>query len=119
MGTLAVFKPSRGNTWDSRKAAHLLNRAGFGGTPEEIAVLVRKGPEVGVRDLVNFESIIDTSSPPAWVANPPELPQLPPLGQAGQDANAANLRRNFGMQIQRQQRLMLRSCAAGGCSGWL
>ena len=34
--TLAKFVPSAANPWDRAKAAHLLNRAGFGGRPDEV-----------------------------------------------------------------------------------
>lgn len=50
--------------WNSERAAHLLSRAGFGGTPEEIARLARMNPQDAVKHLVYFdrpESLIDNS----------------------------------------------------------
>jgi len=38
--------------WNAQRAAHLLERAGFGGTPEEIAQLAAMTPEAAVRRLV-------------------------------------------------------------------
>jgi hypothetical protein len=41
--------------WNSEFAAHLLERAGFGGTPEEIAVFAKMAPARAVARLVRFE----------------------------------------------------------------
>ncbi len=40
--------------WGRSQAAHLLRRAGFGGTPEQIDVLVRAGRDRAVESLVDF-----------------------------------------------------------------
>jgi uncharacterized protein (DUF1800 family) len=47
--------------WDERYAAHLLRRAGFGGTPDEIARYARMRPHDAVESLIHFP---DTSSLP-------------------------------------------------------
>ena len=41
--------------WDYNHAAHLLERAGFGGTPEQIEALASMTPAAAVRSLVYFE----------------------------------------------------------------
>ena len=38
--------------WNPAKARHLLERAGFGGTPEEIAALAALTPQAAVRRIV-------------------------------------------------------------------
>ncbi|MSQ68846.1 MAG: DUF1800 domain-containing protein [Gammaproteobacteria bacterium] len=43
--------------WTPEKARHLLARAGFGGTPEEIAALAALTPQAAVRRLVYFEGV--------------------------------------------------------------
>jgi uncharacterized protein (DUF1800 family) len=43
--------------WNAERAAHLLERAGFGGTPEEIAQLAAMTPEAAVRQLVHHKDI--------------------------------------------------------------
>src|SRR6266566_4376751 len=43
--------------WNRDLAAHLLERAGFGGTPEEIDALARLTPVEAVRRLVHFQNI--------------------------------------------------------------
>src|SRR5262245_12393319 len=49
--------PIRRAEWNHDSAAHLLERAGFGGTPEEISVLAALTPNEAVRRLVYFQSI--------------------------------------------------------------
>lgn len=44
-------------TWDRDAAAHLLRRAGFGGTPSEIDALAARSLEEAVASLVDYESI--------------------------------------------------------------
>ncbi len=41
--------------WDAKAAAHLLERAGFSGTPEQIAALAALGPAAAIRQIVLFE----------------------------------------------------------------
>ena len=43
--------------WNYDRAAHLLSRAGFGGTPEDIQKLADMTPEQAVRSLVDFADI--------------------------------------------------------------
>jgi uncharacterized protein (DUF1800 family) len=43
--------------WNYERAAHLIERAGFGGTPAEIAALAAMTPEDAVRFLVNYEAV--------------------------------------------------------------
>jgi hypothetical protein len=43
--------------WNYDSAGHLLERAGFGGTPEEIQALARMSPTDAVRQLVYFQNI--------------------------------------------------------------
>jgi len=51
-GDLAPIGPS---DWNRARAAHLLERAGFGGTPEDIDAFARLTPAQAVRRLVYFE----------------------------------------------------------------
>jgi uncharacterized protein (DUF1800 family) len=50
--------------WNYDRAAHLLERAGFGGTPEEIQALARMSPQEAVRRLVRYQSVKDVDLPP-------------------------------------------------------
>jgi len=51
------LSPITAAEWNAERAAHLLERAGFGGTPEEIARLAAMTPRAAVDALVDFESI--------------------------------------------------------------
>jgi hypothetical protein len=46
--------PIAAKDWNAERAAHLLARAGFSGTPEEIARLAAMSPAEAVRSLVHF-----------------------------------------------------------------
>src|SRR5205809_2672998 len=55
--------PIAPSDWNYDFAAHLLERAGFGGTPEEIEALARLTPSEAVRRLVYFQNI-ENNLPP-------------------------------------------------------
>jgi uncharacterized protein (DUF1800 family) len=59
-GDLTPIAPS---DWTYERAAHLMERAGFGGTPREIDNLVKLGPEGAVDYLVDYQKI-DNPLPP-------------------------------------------------------
>ena len=50
--------------WSYARARHLLDRAGFGGTPDDIAQLARMTPEAAVRSLVDYRSLDNSRLPP-------------------------------------------------------
>jgi uncharacterized protein (DUF1800 family) len=52
---LEPFEPTAADPWDRGKAAHLLRRAGFGGTAAEIDGALAAGPEAALRALVDGE----------------------------------------------------------------
>ena len=49
--------PISSANWNYDAAAHLLERAGFGGTPEQIEVLASMSPAEAVRRMVYFDSV--------------------------------------------------------------
>ncbi|MGN6627975.1 MAG: DUF1800 domain-containing protein [Tepidisphaeraceae bacterium] len=51
---LAPFTPTDDDPWDRVKAAHLLNRAGFGGTVDEVEKVYKLGPVDAVNWLMDF-----------------------------------------------------------------
>jgi uncharacterized protein (DUF1800 family) len=61
-----MLKPISKKKWDFTMAAHLLNRAGFGGTPGEIEHLKSLGPQEAVASLVDYEKISDNTPAPEW-----------------------------------------------------
>ena len=61
-----MLTPLAPNQWDPAKAAHLLNRAGFGGTPAHIDSLVQSGMAASVRYLVDGPANPAPVVLPAW-----------------------------------------------------
>ena len=55
-GGAGDLAPISANQWTPAHAAHLLERAGFGGTPQEIARLAAMSPQAAVNELVNFKN---------------------------------------------------------------
>ena len=51
--SIKMLTPLSPAQWDADKAAHLLNRAGFGGTPAHIDSLARSGMAASVRYLID------------------------------------------------------------------
>jgi uncharacterized protein (DUF1800 family) len=49
--------PLSASDWNYHRAAHLIERAGFGATPEEISRLAAMTPERAVASLVDYEAI--------------------------------------------------------------
>ena len=49
--------PISASDWNAQRAAHLIERAGFGATPEEISRLAEMTPERAVASLVDYEAI--------------------------------------------------------------
>ena len=67
-----MLTPLPPQAWDQTKAAHLLNRAGFGGTPAHVDSLVRSGMAATVRYLVDGPATPVPAPAPDW-AKPTDL----------------------------------------------
>lgn len=61
--SLRKFQSTPAHPWSKVTAAHLLNRAGFGGTPEQIARVAAMRMEAAVDELLNYEQAPDGSFP--------------------------------------------------------
>ena len=70
--------PIQAADWDYDFAAHLLERAGFGGTPEEIEALARMTPQQAVARLVLFQGT-DGGNLPAFEPSGVHDPGLEPF----------------------------------------
>ena len=69
-----MLKPLSSGRWNYSTAAHLLNRAGFGGPPAEIQRLAERGPAQAVSSLLDYEAIPDPTPNPDWAKpNPAEI----------------------------------------------
>src|SRR5580658_10327981 len=114
-----MLTPLPAAKWNYAAAAHLYNRAGFGGTPGEIEALLRLGPDGAVSYFVDYENIPEPVTPPDWAKPDPErTEQVRQIQQmARQEASAdkteaekqadAEKRREMQRQIQREQVLDL------------
>ncbi len=70
-----MFTPLPASRWNAQTAAHLLNRAAFGGTPEEIEAVRRKGLGPTVRDFLTVGPELSNLAPPDW-AHPKNIRDL-------------------------------------------
>ncbi len=57
------LQPLPAAEWNRERAAHLLERAGFGGTPAEVDRLEKMGARNAVRSLVYYQSVRNTLPP--------------------------------------------------------
>jgi uncharacterized protein (DUF1800 family) len=87
--------PIAEDDWSYDRAAHLLERAGFGGTPAEVAALAAMTPEEAVAHLVDYEAIPNDHLPafepsdihdPGLVDFPPSRPATTELAKAKGEA---------------------------------
>ncbi len=79
-----MLKPLAEGKWNYETAAHLLNRAGFGGTPDEIQKLADLGLDKAVAFLLEYERIPDPTSDPDWAKpNPEEIAQYREIVRTG------------------------------------
>ncbi len=60
------LSPLSHSKWNYATAAHLANRAGFGGKPSEIEQLVKAGPDKAVDWFVDYEKQPDNTPDPDW-----------------------------------------------------
>ena len=90
--------------WNYDFAAHLLERAGFGGTPEEIKALAAMTPNQAIARLVRFEGADATHLPPFDHSgvHDPGLEPFPPSRPAVTDL-AKEKGRSAGNQGQTQR----------------
>src|SRR5271154_1072504 len=67
-----MLSPLPNDRWNYQTAAHLLNRAGFGGSPEAIQMLADLGPDKAVSSLIDYEHIRGLSPDPVWASPDPQ-----------------------------------------------
>jgi uncharacterized protein (DUF1800 family) len=79
-----MLKPLPSERWSYETAAHLLNRAGFGGPPSEIQKLADLGPDQAISLLLDYEKIPDPTPNPIWaIPDPVEMARLRDINQHG------------------------------------
>jgi len=70
-----MLTPLHPRQWDLQKAAHLLNRAGFGGTPDEIKAFCELGIDKAVQVVLDGPDDATQFPKPAW-AQPKNLLEM-------------------------------------------
>ncbi len=95
-----MLKALSSGRWNFTTAAHLLNRAGFGGPPAEIERLAAMGLEPAVVSLVDFENVPDNSANPEWAKHDPtKVERLMEARRSDEET-----RRKIQQEEQRNQR---------------
>jgi uncharacterized protein (DUF1800 family) len=101
--------PIAADEWSSDRAAHLLERAGFGGTPEEIARLAAMTPEQAVGFLVDYETVANDELPafdasdihdPGLVNFPPSRPATTQLAATTGEALGIKVKPSGNRRLQ-------------------
>src|SRR5665213_2684176 len=100
-----MLKPLSKDRWSLEMAAHLLNRAGFGGPPAEIQSLAGLGHDQAVSSLIDYEKIPDPTLNPDWAKpDPARQLQIRDTNRTGTPEQKKALQQE---QNQLQQRDML------------
>src|SRR5476651_1711189 len=67
-----MLEPLPGSQWNTATAAHLMNRAGFGGSPIDIENLRQMGLGKAVSWFVDYEKVPDDTPAPDWAHADPD-----------------------------------------------
>jgi hypothetical protein len=101
---LESYRPTDTEPFDAVKAAHLLNRAGFGGTPEEVERVQKLGPQDAVDQLLDFpdapaeeQSQTDVPILSSITGLPADFRQIYKSMQGKSDAEKKEIRQKFMM----------------------
>lgn len=116
--------PRADSSWSFPEAAHLLNRAGFGGSPEEIRAFHRLGREMAVKSLFEAVDSAGTFPAPEWTApdeaeaNAREFLALRRALQQQTAGTSVEEREAKRREFARQGRLVRRARALEIRNGW-
>lgn len=108
-GGAGDLSPLPAEAWHAGHAAHLLERAGFGGTPDEVERLAALGLEGAVRRLVYFDGVSDATMPefdhsgvfdPGLDPFPPSRPATTELAKADGEALGIKVKAGGNRPIQ-------------------
>ena len=114
--------PKAGDSWTLGEAAHLLNRAGFGGSPDEIRNWHKLGRHQAVENLISPPAADDGPAWPNWMR--PEQVRADSLAQrkklmeirgntrAADDADTERARREALQEIRNENRLRMEQARA-------
>jgi uncharacterized protein (DUF1800 family) len=96
-----------GRTWNFETAAHLLNRAGFGGSPVEIEHLAGMSQEQAVSHFVDYESVPDPAENPDWAKPDPDRVEKLRAARNAPEAERRKMQQGY-QETERQHAVELR-----------
>jgi uncharacterized protein (DUF1800 family) len=98
-----MLKPLSKDRWDFETAAHLLNRAGFGGPPLEIEKLADLDHDKAISSLIDYEVIPDPTLNPDWAKpDPVRMAKIRDVNQHGTPEEKKQLQQENGRLLQLQ-----------------
>jgi uncharacterized protein (DUF1800 family) len=103
-----MLNPLPNERWNYETAAHLLNRAGFGGPPETIQKLADLGPDKAVSSLIDYEHIRGLLPDPDWAHPDPQRVENLRLAVKSAKPEDAKLLRQQENKLQAARMLELR-----------
>ena len=95
-----MLTPLPAKQWDIQKAAHLLNRAGFGGTPDEIKAFCELGFDRAVESVLDGPDDSTQFPKPAW-AQPDVTPEAMASRRAMIDRHGRTFARTMATCVDR------------------
>ncbi len=100
-----MLKALSAGRWDYDTAAHLLNRAGFGGPPSVIQSLADLDPDAALSTLLDYERYADPTPAPVWAKPDPD--GVRQMRDTARNATSDERRKLFQQEMRVQyQRLM-------------
>ena len=98
-----MLKPLSAKAWNQASAAHLLNRAGFGGTRSDVQKLAALTPDQAVSRLLDYENIPDETPNPDWAKpNPEEVKDYRDKIRNGTPEEKKDAQREYQQTMQRR-----------------
>ena len=98
-----MLKALSEHEWDYETAAHLLNRAGFGGPPVEIEKLANLNQDEAISLLLDYEKIPDPTPNPDWAKpDPDRMKQIRDVYQHGTPEEKKQLQHDQQQLLQRE-----------------
>lgn len=118
-----MLKPADDAHWTERTAAHLLNRAGFGGSPKQIADLHAMGRKAAVSHLLSSPDESEKFPEPDWM-DPEEVAaqrrEFMQIRRRSKDESVSREEREKARRdAQRKQRLAQREMSQESIALWL
>ena len=97
-----MLDPLPHNAWNRTTAAHLLNRAGFGGTPTDVDSLAQLTPDAAVNRLMDGDDSNPPELKPAWAHPDPDRAEKLKAIRKADAAERARLQKERNRERRRQ-----------------